>query len=79
MDEQISEILSEVKTLSDRVSRIETHLEYQKEHQARVERTLLVLEETKASVHRHETIIKGFSWLIGIVVSFFTAKFFGRF
>jgi ferritin-like metal-binding protein YciE len=79
MGDQVEEILNKVNVLSDRVARIETHLEYQKEHQERVEKVLQSLEETKTTVHRHDLVIKSSGWFMGLIISFFTAKFFGKF
>lgn len=76
---EIQEILSEVRSLSDRTSRIETHIEYQKEQFQRIEKALVALEETKAEVHKHGIQLKGMTWVFGVIVSIFTAKIFGKF
>lgn len=77
--DQIQEILGEVKELSEKTARIETHIEYQRHQYDEIKRALMALETTKATVHKHDMQIKGFSWFMGIIVSLFTAKFFGKF
>ena len=72
------EILSEVRDLSNKTTRIETHIEYQKEQFDKIEKALTALEATKATVHRHDVQIKGFSWFLGVIASFFTLKFLGK-
>ena len=77
--EEIQQILGEVKELSEKTARIETHIEYQKYQYDEIKKSLLALESTKSIVHKHDLQIKGFAWFFGLLVSFFTAKVFGKF
>lgn len=76
--EQTQEILSEVRSLSDKTARIETHIEYQKEQNDRIEEALKKLEITKAKVENHEVKLRGFTWLFGLFISLLGAKVFGK-
>lgn len=77
--DQTKEILSEVRDLVDKTARIETHIEYQKKQNERIEKALISLEGTKEKVEKHEVKITGFSWILGLFISLITAKVFGKF
>lgn len=75
----MDEIQRTINEVAVRTARIETHIEYQIDQFERIEKALVSLEATKAKVHSHDIQIKGFSWFIGVIISFFTLKFFGKF
>ena len=75
---QIQEILNEVRVLADRTDRIETHIEYQREQNDRIERALHTMNEVKAKVETHDMKLKGFAWILGLFVSAISAKVFGK-
>lgn len=77
--ERMQEILNEVKVLSDKTARIETHIEYQRDQLDKIEKALTALEPIKTKVENHEVKIKGFSWILGLFVSLISAKVFGKF
>lgn len=76
MEDQSIATLNE---LIAKTSRIEAHLEAQRDTLDKIELTLKELDPIKSEVHRHSLLIKGFSWFFGIIISIFSAKYFGKF
>lgn len=75
----MDEIQSDIKDIIEKIARIETHIEYQREQFERIEKALVSFEETKAEVHKHGIQLKGMSWVFGVIFSVFSAKIFGKF
>lgn len=62
--------------LVEKTARIEAKQEAHGETLSKIE---IALTPMLHQVHSLDTKVKGFSWLIGIIISFFTAKFLGKF
>lgn len=73
MDEQSVQVLIEIAA---KTAKIETQLESQRETLERIEASIAPL---KRDVHQHGMVIKAATWFVGIIVSLFTAKYFGKF
>jgi uncharacterized membrane-anchored protein YhcB (DUF1043 family) len=69
------ELLNEILT---KMSRLEAHLEHQKETVEKLQTTIASFESLKREVYHHGLILKAITWISGIAISFFTARFLNK-
>lgn len=69
------EILAEIKDLSVQQATFSTKLDSYLENQHRLENDIIALKEAIKPISRHESILKGFLWIIGIMIPAFIYKF----
>lgn len=73
MEREISDLIIDLAT---KTAKIETQLNHHTEMLIKIESSLTPIVE---KVHSHSTIIKIWSWMVGVIASFITAKFLGKF
>lgn len=73
MDDQKNDLIME---LISKTAKIECQLDSHKELLEKIDTKLTPIVTT---VQHHSTIIKGWSWFIGVIISIFTAKYMGKF
>ncbi len=59
-----------------KTAKIEAQLDTHKELLEKIEQKLTPMVE---KVHNHDVTIKSFGWFLGLIITFFTTKFFGKF
>ena len=76
--EKNQEILKEIKDISVKLAGVESSIYHQKEDLDRISTYLIGLDKTKSMVDKHDVQLRGFMWVLGVIVSFLAAKMFGK-